>query len=174
MSSPAAVDGTRSTHQDKEGTAAAVKISLEGAYFYKGQFPALKIRIDREGHATNTLNVRFPEVIQATDIATGKRLKFYQDNRSAELDRGSRDGVLAVPGHGQTRGPDDGAIPEDDQLFRRRQLCARHPMPGRGPLPIARLGDDLGWADRGVCTSQAGSDRSHRRAVGRARRPHSR
>ncbi|MHC4401894.1 MAG: hypothetical protein ACYTG0_19655 [Planctomycetota bacterium] len=38
-----AVNGAGDTHQEEEGSAAAVEISLEGAYFYKGQFPALKI-----------------------------------------------------------------------------------------------------------------------------------
>ena len=80
----AGVSGARSADREEEGSAAAVRISLEGAYFYKGQFPALKIHIDREGHATNTLNVRFPEIIEATNKATGKRLKFYQDNRSPD------------------------------------------------------------------------------------------
>lgn len=80
----AEVNGPRTAHQEEQTSAAAVEISLEGAYFYKGQFPALKIHIDSEGHPTNTLHVRFPEIIEATDKATGKRLKFYQDNRSPD------------------------------------------------------------------------------------------
>jgi len=75
----------------KEGTSMVAgrglegaQIALEGSYFQGKEFPALRIHFTLEGRATNTLVVRFPEVIEATDADSGKVLKFYQDNRMPE------------------------------------------------------------------------------------------
>jgi len=61
----------------------AVDIRLEGSG-PEARFPRLAIHFTREGHEQQTLNVRFPEGIAATDPASGKGLSFYVDVRSPD------------------------------------------------------------------------------------------
>jgi len=58
-----------------------INVTLEGTNHHGNDFPALKIHINRNGVDEGSSFVRFPEMIEASDVKTGTFMKFYQDNR---------------------------------------------------------------------------------------------
>jgi len=59
----------------------SISVTLEGTTHHGNEFPALKIHIHRNGIDEGSSFVRFPEMIEASDVATNTFMKFYQDNR---------------------------------------------------------------------------------------------
>lgn len=81
---PTTLTDNQADEPDESGELAEATLTLEGGYFWQEKFPALRIHFKREDRPVDTLVVRFPEMIEARDAASGKTLKFYQDNRMPE------------------------------------------------------------------------------------------
>ncbi len=78
----AAVAGCTSAQEvTEEKLVSDINVTIEGTDFHGNGFPALKIHINRKGVNEGSCFVRFPEMIEASEVKTDSFMKFYQDNR---------------------------------------------------------------------------------------------